>query len=151
LRLVYQRASESKGNDKMDCYPEVPKVSPAAALQQRNIARPQPQGIQARQVQARPVQHYELPERIVRVHVGPPASVTNNYTTNVTNGAGPQGFETTISVPAATWVIPHTLGRRPDVAVYDSAGMLMIADVQSSLLFTTVTFAVPTTGSVVLS
>lgn len=89
--------------------------------------------------------------RVVHVDSRPqrPAANVYNFLTSPPGING--GLETTINTPAATWVIPHLFGRRPDVAVYDSAGNMMIADVQSSATMTTITFAVPTAGSAVLS
>jgi hypothetical protein len=86
-------------------------------------------------------------------HIPAPKPNVYNFTNTYVSGDGALalGFETFINAPAATWVIPHSLGRRPDVAVYDSGGYLMIADVHSTSLTTTITFATPTTGSAVLS
>ena len=53
------------------------------------------------------------------------------------------------STPASTWTISHTLNRIPMVQVYDSSGDEVIADVVSTNINITVTFASPQTGTVV--
>ncbi|GJE27935.1 hypothetical protein [Methylobacterium organophilum] len=53
--------------------------------------------------------------------------------------------------PAGTWIIPHGLGRRPIVTVYDTSGAEMLADVVATATTVTIVFAVPTAGSVVLA
>jgi hypothetical protein len=57
----------------------------------------------------------------------------------------------TFLTPAATWSCPHDLGRAPLVSVLDSAGQAMLADIdQPTNSLVTVTFAVPTSGRVIL-
>lgn len=68
-----------------------------------------------------------------------------------TVGQLPVGFEVEFSDPLATWTIPHALGRRPSVALYDEHGVAMDTDVESSLTLTVVTFPEPTAGSAVLT
>jgi hypothetical protein len=79
----------------------------------------------------------------------PPAKIVRYSTTE--RIYSPAGQETTVSLPAAAWVIPHTLGRRPNVTVYDALGNVVIADVHSTNNVVTVIFAAPTTGTAVLS
>ncbi len=55
------------------------------------------------------------------------------------------------SIPLATWVIGHTLGRLPRVAVYLSSGEEIEADVVVSTTAVSITFATPTAGSAVIS
>ena len=53
--------------------------------------------------------------------------------------------------PASTWTFSHSLGRLPAVSVYDSSGNLLLADVEATSSTISVTFASPTSGSVVFS
>jgi len=56
------------------------------------------------------------------------------------------------SIPSATWVIPHNLGFRPNVSVFDSAGRLVEGDVtHNSPNQVTVTFAAAFGGEASLS
>lgn len=76
--------------------------------------------------------------------------------TGATGPAGPRGeagisgFEYTQTVAAATWTIPHALGRRPSVEVY-AANERVMADIDASTTSVTITFAAPVSGSAVLS
>lgn len=67
---------------------------------------------------------------------------------------GPAGANNAIefaqTAPAATWIIPHTFGRRPVVTVYTTAGEEVIADVSATSTSVSIVFAQPTSGSAIL-
>lgn len=57
-------------------------------------------------------------------------------------GSGDKNFTYTQSLPSATWVIQHDLGKNPDVTVIDSSGAEVIGDVEyTSLNSLTLTFS----------
>lgn len=60
------------------------------------------------------------------------------------------GTAHTQSAPSATWVIPHTFGRIPAVAVY-IAGELVDTDVTATTTNVTITFPAPFSGVAVLN
>lgn len=66
-------------------------------------------------------------------------------------GGGPTGFQYTQAVPAATWTIPHTFGRRPAVTLYLTDGTQILADVSTTTSQVSASFASPTTGFAVLT
>lgn len=92
-----------------------------------------------------------------------PATPTRPYTPGRVGLAvpGPQGppgpagvggaIVHTQASPLATWTIPHTLGRRPAVAVYLDSGEEVEADVTVSNVSVTVTFASPVSGVALLT
>lgn len=69
--------------------------------------------------------------------------------------AGPPGDGASIQInqisPASTWVLTHTLGRRPAVDVYLTSGERIMTDVFATDTQVTVIFATPQTGYVMLS
>lgn len=67
--------------------------------------------------------------------------------------AGPAGESRVYEVAneAGTWIIPHDLGRLPQVQVYLATGELVLADVAATTTTITITFASPTAGFVVAS
>jgi len=68
-------------------------------------------------------------------------------------GAG-VGIQFAISTPSSSWMVTVPVffgGRRPNVQVYLSDGNVALADVFSDAANVNVTFAVPTTGWVVLT
>lgn len=65
-------------------------------------------------------------------------------------GHGGDGWTYVQVVPLATWVIPHTFGRLPVVAVY-VAGELVDADVTATDQLVSVSFPSPAVGRVALS
>lgn len=56
------------------------------------------------------------------------------------------GFEHTQSAPAATWIIPHALGRRPVVSVFDTAGNEIVTDIAATASVVSIAFAQATAG-----
>lgn len=74
---------------------------------------------------------------------------------------GPQGetglpggsfYEHSQPTPAGTWTIPHNLGRRVHVSVFDASGTEVKTDVdQASVNTAVLTFGAPFSGSAVLS
>lgn len=66
--------------------------------------------------------------------------------------AGPAGTPLRIDAPlAATWILPHALGRIPAVHVVLSSGESVIADISATSTTVTVVFAAPQTGFVLIS
>lgn len=63
----------------------------------------------------------------------------------------PSGIEFAFPTPLGTWSITHSLGRRPNVTLFDPTGIELEADVISSSTQVVVTWALPTDGSAVLS
>lgn len=60
---------------------------------------------------------------------------------------GSGSIEFTQAVPLSVWTIPHNLGRRPDVTLYDSNNEQMFADVHhDNLNQVTITFSEPVSG-----
>jgi len=67
-------------------------------------------------------------------------------------GGGPTQYVYTQSVPLATWIINHDLGRKTHCTIFDPFGVEVETDVQAGSLFqTTVIFPSPATGSAVIS
>lgn len=65
---------------------------------------------------------------------------------------GPLGAPLRLDAPlAATWILPHPLGRIPAVQVVLPSGESVIADVSASPAAVTVVFAAPQTGFVLIS
>lgn len=62
--------------------------------------------------------------------------------------AGEQFYQ---NVAMATWTMPHTLGRVPNVEVFLTGGERVLPDVVASITTVVATFASPTTGFAVLS
>jgi hypothetical protein len=56
-----------------------------------------------------------------------------------------------VTAPSASWVLPHNLGRTPQVQVFLSGGELVIADVVSGPSTVSVAFASAQTGFVILA
>lgn len=79
----------------------------------------------------------------------------NGKTGHVVIAAGgeapPAGIEVLFPVPVSTWTMPHNLGRRAAVALYDEHGVAMDTDVESTQTLSVVTFPQPTAGSAVLT
>ena len=65
---------------------------------------------------------------------------------------GPAGQALVHDQPAAagSWLIPHTFGRWPDVAVYSLAGERIEPDITVGDTAVTISFATPTAGKAVL-
>ena len=62
------------------------------------------------------------------------------------------GATTRIDAPsAATWILPHGLGREPQVQVFVGTGEAVIADVAVDPVHVTVTFPTPRAGVVLVS
>lgn len=55
------------------------------------------------------------------------------------------------AAPSASWLIPHTFGRLPAVALYGTDGALFGADVTATTSAVTVTLSVPTAGKAILT
>ena len=53
--------------------------------------------------------------------------------------------------PASSWLIPHSLGRWPGVAVYDLTGALIEPDISVSDSSVSISFAMPFAGKAVLT
>lgn len=71
------------------------------------------------------------------------------YVPASTTGASPQAFA--FATPAATWTVPHGLGRNPMVQLVDDAGAVIDADIDFPDPNTVVvTHAQPLAGSVLL-
>lgn len=67
-------------------------------------------------------------------------------------GPGQETYTHTQSVASDTWVIEHNLGRHPSVVVIDSAGSVIISDVQyDSPYQVTVTFSAAFSGKAYLN
>lgn len=65
---------------------------------------------------------------------------------------GPVGQPTRFDVSsAATWIIPHDLGRVPQCQVFLESGEAVLADIAATTSTITVTFAAATAGFVVAS
>lgn len=65
-------------------------------------------------------------------------------------GGGGTGIEYTQSTPLASWLVPHTFGRLPNVAVY-IAGEEVDADVTATTTQAVIAFASPAAGVAVLT
>lgn len=68
-------------------------------------------------------------------------------------GTGGDAHEVfTQSVPASTWAITHSLGKKPAVTIIDSSGSVCIGDVQyTSTSALTITFTAAFSGSALLN
>ncbi|MDP3676583.1 MAG: hypothetical protein Q8R44_16030 [Novosphingobium sp.] len=65
---------------------------------------------------------------------------------------GPMGAPLRLDAPlAATWVLPHPLGRVPTTQVVLANGESVIADISASPAAVTVVFAAPQAGFVLIS
>lgn len=66
--------------------------------------------------------------------------VVSVITVGIQGPAGPVAstYVHTQSVPSAEWTIEHGLGKYPSVSVVDSAGSVIIPDVQYDSLYTVV-------------
>ena len=65
---------------------------------------------------------------------------------------GPPGAPLRLDAPlAATWILPHPLGRVPAAQVMLASGESVIADLSATPAAVTVTFAAPQTGFVLIS
>ena len=65
---------------------------------------------------------------------------------------GPQGAPLRIDAPfAATWILPHPLGRVPAVQAVLASGESVIADISATATAVTVVFAAPQLGFALLS
>lgn len=77
--------------------------------------------------------------------------ITLNGPPGIPGSAG-AGIVVPFASPAATWAYNHNLGRYVTVETLDSSGAIMDADVhQDTLNAVSVTFAAPTTGTLVLT
>lgn len=77
--------------------------------------------------------------------------VTFNGPPGPSGGAG-GGIVVPFASPASTWSYTHGLGRYVTVETLDSSGAVMDADVhQDTMNAVSVTFAAPTTGTLVLT
>jgi hypothetical protein len=54
------------------------------------------------------------------------------------------------AAPAATWILPHTLGRVPSVQVFLAGGEAVLSDIHADSAQVTVTFATPQQGFALL-
>lgn len=67
---------------------------------------------------------------------------------------GPPGANTAPlrldAAPAATWILPHPLGRVPTVQVFLSGGEAVLTDVAADSAYITVTFPSPQQGFVLV-
>ena len=61
------------------------------------------------------------------------------------------GYVYVQAVPMATWTINHTLGRKPNVALYDDSNNEVEADVVSTNTTVVVTMPSPMTGQAILT
>lgn len=68
----------------------------------------------------------------------------------VVDGGTAGGIQYDQTTPSASWIIPHSLGRVPNVQVY-VGGAAVITDIQANATSVNVTFAVPQTGVAVLT
>lgn len=64
-------------------------------------------------------------------------------------GGSSGGFQHNQTTPSASWSIPHSLGRLPNVQIYIS-GAVVIADVAATASLVTVVFPSATSGVAVL-
>lgn len=69
----------------------------------------------------------------------------------VINLAGGGGFEHVQAAPSASWIIVHTLGRRPCVAVYLADGEEVITDITSTSTQVNIIFPTPVAGTAILT
>lgn len=70
----------------------------------------------------------------------------------VAPGTGDAHLAFAQSVPDTTWTVPHGLGKRPSVTVFDSAGTQVEGDVEHTDTNTlTIEFAYPFSGTVYLN
>ena len=100
------------------------------------------------------------PPELPTVVLAPPLS-TEITVLPVAGSAGPPGpagppggsyYAHIQTVPAATWIIDHDLGKKVHVTIFDLVDRVIYADVDhGSLNQTTITFPSPVTGSVVIS
>lgn len=78
--------------------------------------------------------------------VGPPGA------TGTTGPAGPPGAPLRLDASlAATWILPHPLGRVPAAQVLLASGESVIADLSATPAAVTVVFAAPQQGFVLVS
>ena len=78
--------------------------------------------------------------------VGPPGVA------GATGPAGPPGAPLRLDAPlAATWILPHLLGRVPAAQVVLASGESVIADLSATASAVTVVFAAPQQGFVLVS
>ena len=78
--------------------------------------------------------------------VGPPGAP------GATGPAGPPGAPLRLDASlAATWILPHPLGRVPAAQVVLASGESVIADLSATPAAVTVTFAAPQAGFVLVS
>lgn len=86
------------------------------------------------------------PEAPLAAIVGPPGPAGPQ------GPQGPQGAPLRLDAPlAATWILPHPLGRVPAVQVFLPGGEGVIADIAATVETVTVTLASPSQGFVLLS
>lgn len=84
--------------------------------------------------------------------VGPPGPQGPAGSQGPSGPPGGSGFEYTQAVPASTWIIDHGLGRKVHVSLFSVGAVVVFADVvHGSVNQTTISFAGPTAGSVVIS
>lgn len=99
---------------------------------------------------------YQEPVTDVILMDGDTIIIEGSGLTGATGPVGPAGgganpFNYTQPTPAATWIIPHNLGRRVQVTLFDTSFNEVETDVvQGDVNTVTATFAIPTTGSAVL-
>lgn len=87
------------------------------------------------------------------------ADATTVVATGTTGPRGPVGpsggasstLEWTQGLAASTWVIPHDLGYKPNVTVFDDTTQIFGEIVHDTIDLLHITFAVVTTGTAVLS
>lgn len=99
------------------------------------------------------VHRVTINQRGSRIVVAGPAAWRVNVRSPGPQGApgNVAGLEHIQSTPSAGWNIPHTLGRRPNVAVYLDSGEHVEADVTASSSAVSITFPAPVMGSAVLT
>ena len=64
---------------------------------------------------------------------------------------GPGAVTWVQATPAATWIIPHSLGRLPHVTLYDAGGTQIESDVTATTAVVNVVFPNALTGSAILT
>ena len=81
--------------------------------------------------------------------VGPPGS---SGSPGLPGPPGPPGTPLRLNAPlAATWILPHPLGRVPATQVVLASGESVIADLSATPAAVTVVFAAPQAGFVLVS
>lgn len=82
--------------------------------------------------------------------VAPPPTTTRTVLVPMRGPAGPSGSADAVthvqSTPAATWTIPHGLGRVPSVVTVWIGGDLVDTDTHADATHVVLTFAAPTAG-----